>query len=60
VIAVYGCAAHGIALELAPFVHQSTCTAPNVANLPSCDCTPEPLTQTPPVQPDAPALPAGW
>lgn len=60
VVSVYGCVTHGIALDLAPFTHQSSCTAPNTANLPNCDCTPEPLVQaaiTPATPPD---LPSGW
>jgi hypothetical protein len=39
--AVYACAGHAITLEGAAHVHQSTCTAPNPADLPGCDCTPD-------------------
>ncbi|MGW2920410.1 hypothetical protein ACWDBF_21465 [Streptomyces angustmyceticus] len=59
--AVYACASHGITLDLAALVHSKTCTAPQVADLPECDCTPEP-----PPPPDeefarpAPRLPEGW
>jgi len=45
--AVYACPAHAINLELASHVHQSTCTAPNAAQLPACDCTPELIDPTP-------------
>ena len=59
--AVLACATHGITLELAAHVHAPTCTAPNPAHLPACDCTPEPL---PPAEPFTPAppqnLPASW
>jgi hypothetical protein len=37
---VFSCQAHQISTALACLTHQSTCTAPNPANLPSCDCTP--------------------
>ncbi|RXS84233.1 hypothetical protein EST92_11790 [Streptomyces sp. TM32] len=60
--AVYACADHGIGIDLAALVHRKTCTAPQTADLPECDCTPEP-----PPPPDeelirtaAPRLPAGW
>lgn len=42
-VPVYACQIHEIDLDLACHVHQSVCTAPNPANLPGCDCTPEPL-----------------
>jgi hypothetical protein len=59
VVAVYGCVQHAVSADLAPFVHQSVCTAPNPASLPKCDCAPEPLTQNA-VTPPAPDLPSGW
>lgn len=40
---VYACGDHGITLDLAAHIHQSTCTAPVQADLPGCSCTPEPL-----------------
>jgi hypothetical protein len=39
-VPVYACADHSVSLDLAAMRHQSTCTAPNAANLPGCDCTP--------------------
>lgn len=58
--AVYACRLHAIELEAAGRVHQAACTAPNLAQLPACDCTPE----VPPHDPD-PAGPTvtlatGW
>jgi hypothetical protein len=48
---VLACEGHSIGLDLAILVHQSTCTAPNPADLPGCDCTPEesPTTNDPAV-----------
>jgi hypothetical protein len=40
VVPVFACADHQISDNLAALRHQATCTAPNVANLPNCDCTP--------------------
>ena len=37
---VFSCTAHQISSSLADLTHLYTCTAPNAANLPSCDCTP--------------------
>lgn len=58
---VYACGPHAITMDAAALVHASSCTAPNDADLPGCDCTPEPLPQ-PPVEEarPAPALPAHW
>ncbi|MFE5037171.1 hypothetical protein [Streptomyces sp. NPDC056683] len=58
---VYACADHAISLDGASLIHECTCTAPNPADLPGCDCTPE----TPDPDPmDAPlaarTLPAHW
>jgi hypothetical protein len=58
---VFACAEHAIAMDRAALVHQNTCTAPNPANLPTCDCTPEP----PPPPSDTPqvvkmGLPDHW
>ncbi|MEU1800893.1 hypothetical protein [Streptomyces sp. NPDC019937] len=47
-IAVYACAAHGISLDLAARIHQATCTAPAVADLPGCNCSPEPTPEPTP------------
>lgn len=57
--AVYACAAHGITLDAAALVHQATCTAPQPADLPGCDCTPETRPDSPP-DPPPPELPTGW
>jgi hypothetical protein len=38
-INVFACINHQLNANLAAEVHQSTCTAPNPANLPNCDCT---------------------
>lgn len=51
---VYGCTAHAITMDAAALIHAKTCTAPNAANLPGCNCTPEPLP--PPSPAAAPAL----
>ncbi|WP_329140907.1 hypothetical protein [Streptomyces sp. NBC_00670] len=44
---VYACGPHAITLDAAARIHLSSCTAPNEADLPGCDCTPEPL---PPIE----------
>ncbi|MFD4968951.1 hypothetical protein [Streptomyces sp. NPDC058424] len=61
-IAVYACGQHAISLDAAARVHTSSCTAPNDADLPACDCTPESLPQPEPADEStpAPALPAHW
>jgi len=38
---LYGCSEHLLTADLAAQMHASTCTSPNLANLPSCDCRPE-------------------
>lgn len=59
--AVFACTDHAITLDLAALVHQPTCTAPNLANLPLCDCTPEPAPAPEPLMQDVRAnLPASW
>ena len=57
-MAVYACGPHAITLDSAALVHASSCTAPNEADLPHCDCTPE---TAPPAEP-APVsqLPEHW
>jgi hypothetical protein len=61
---VHSCGPHAISMETAALIHASTCTAPNEADLPGCDCTPEPLPEpTPEESLDEPAvsrLPAHW
>jgi hypothetical protein len=57
--AVYACGQHSLTLDLAAHVHASTCTVPNSALLPKCDCTPEPLP-TPPALEATVTLPTGW
>lgn len=56
---VYACGTHAIHMDAAGLIHQATCTAPNEAHLPGCDCTPEPLPEDPPEAP-ATVLPAHW
>lgn len=55
---VYACGTHAITLDLAAHIHAATCSGPNSAGLPTCDCTPEPL----PVADMAAVttLPTGW
>ncbi|MFI8535342.1 hypothetical protein ACIGMX_34495 [Streptomyces aquilus] len=59
---VLACAAHAITLDGASRVHASSCTAPNDADLPGCDCTPEPLPEPEPEveQIEESRLPAHW
>lgn len=59
VIAVLSCGIHAITMDLASLVHASTCTAPNNANLPGCDCTPEPAPAPEPLV-ERTALPDHW
>lgn len=40
---VYACTTHAITGDLAALIHQASCTAPDMAYLPSCNCTPEPM-----------------
>jgi hypothetical protein len=37
---VFACAAHQLGTVVACLTHLPTCTAPNVVNLPACDCQP--------------------
>lgn len=39
-VPVYACGDHEISMDIAALRHQAPCTAPNLANLPKCDCTP--------------------
>jgi hypothetical protein len=59
--AVYACMTHAIngSNDAGARIHQATCTAPNPADLPGCNCTPEPLPQPDP-DPVPPELPPGW
>jgi hypothetical protein len=58
---VYGCVAHAISLDGAAVIHESTCTAPDPANLPGCNCTPEAPEPAPLEDPaSAVQLPAHW
>lgn len=56
---VYGCVHHAIAQDAAALVHLATCTAPDAAHLPGCNCTPENAPEPPPAVP-TPPLPPGW
>lgn len=42
---VFACAEHEVSPDLAALTHLSTCTAPNAADLPNCDCQPISVTQ---------------
>jgi hypothetical protein len=56
---VFACVHHAIGIDAASLVHAKTCTAPEAAKLPGCDCTPEPAA--PPEPAPAPQqLPPGW
>src|SRR5690348_11195057 len=59
-IPVYGCGQHAIRIGLAALVHASDCTAPNLADLPSCNCTPEPAPPPQPMHTEAQPLPDHW
>ncbi|MFI0914217.1 hypothetical protein [Streptomyces abikoensis] len=60
---VFACSRHAITLEAAAHVHRAACTAPTEADLPGCDCVPEPTPQ-PDIEPHATdvaqVLPPGW
>lgn len=56
---VYACYNHVITEAAAARTHQATCTAPDEADLPGCNCTPEPPPEPDPL-PEAPVLPPGW
>ncbi|MCY0917046.1 hypothetical protein OS965_02495 [Streptomyces sp. H27-G5] len=57
--AVHGCVNHAIGINAAAHVHAKTCTAPQVDDLPGCDCSPEPLPKPAP-EPEPAQLPASW
>lgn len=57
--AVHACYHHAITQDAAAHTHLSTCTAPDEADLPSCNCVPEPLPEPEPI-PEPPVLPPGW
>ncbi|KAB7850136.1 hypothetical protein [Streptomyces mobaraensis] len=60
---VFACADHALSLDAAARIHRATCTAPAAADLPDCDCVPEPA---PSAEPETTAdnfaavLPPGW
>lgn len=56
---VHGCTQHAIGLDAATLIHRAGCTAPDAADLPGCNCTPEPAPE-PPAEPEPAPLPAGW
>ncbi|MFJ5217180.1 hypothetical protein ACIP98_20960 [Streptomyces sp. NPDC088354] len=58
---VHSCGPHAITLEAAALVHASSCTAPNEADLPNCDCVPEkPPAEVAPGLPAETVLPDHW
>lgn len=57
---VYACGPHAITMDAATLIHQSSCTAPNEADLPGCDCTPEAPPQGPAEEQPASTLPEHW
>jgi hypothetical protein len=58
---VYACGPHAIAMDAAALVHAKGCTAPAEADLPGCDCTPEPApTRQAAAEPEAARLPEHW
>ncbi|MFI5880806.1 hypothetical protein [Streptomyces sp. NPDC051554] len=57
---VHACATHAITIEAAALIHASFCTAPNEADLPGCDCTPEPWPAAPVEEEQVWALPDHW
>lgn len=59
-IPVYACGNHPITLDLASHIHESTCTAPSTANLPSCDCSPESLPVPAAGDDGTSVLPVSW
>lgn len=56
---VYGCLSHYVTKDAAARIHQATCTAPDPAVLPACNCTPEPAPEPEP-DPEPAPLPPGW
>lgn len=56
---VFGCVNHAISGDAASLIHQGTCTAPDPAHLPGCNCTPEPAPKPEP-DPVPALLPPGW
>jgi hypothetical protein len=57
---VYACGPHAITMDAAALIHASSCTAPNDADLPGCDCTPEALPPAPAEEAPVRALPEHW
>ncbi|MBK3624920.1 hypothetical protein JHN59_08670 [Streptomyces sp. MBT49] len=58
--AVYACGRHAITLDGAARIHSSSCTAPNEADLPGCDCTPTSPPPAPLEEDTATELPEHW
>lgn len=55
---IEACARHAIGIDLAARVHAATCSGPESADLPRCDCDPEPLPG--PFTVARPELPDHW
>lgn len=58
--AVHACGVHAIDLDAAAQVHGSACTAPDLAHLPACGCTPEPIPVSAPTAVPTVTLATGW
>jgi hypothetical protein len=58
--AVYACGPHAITMDAAARIHTCSCTAPNDADLPGCDCTPGPIPDAPMEEEPMLALPEHW
>lgn len=57
---VHACPNHTITLALGSRIHAAQCSAPNPADLPGCDCSPEEQPTPEPNQPDTVTLATGW
>jgi hypothetical protein len=57
---VYACGLHAIAMDAAALVHAKGCTAPAKADLPGCDCTPEPAPAPQLAKAEPSRLPEHW
>jgi hypothetical protein len=58
--AVYACGPHAITMAAAANVHQASCTAPDPATVPACNCVPIVQPQDPDPTGPTTTLPTGW